>query len=74
MYQFNITVAEVKYERITPSAETCIHTCVMQSNQQFAVESLKYPKSFELTKDDFCLTVFIFPSLLNKVQLITCRD
>jgi len=42
----------------------------MQPNEQFAVESLKYPKSFELTKDYLCLIVFPFPPLLHKLQLI----
>lgn len=42
MVQFNIILAELKYERIiTPYAEICFYTRVKQPNEQFAVESLK---------------------------------
>lgn len=52
-YKFNIILAVLKYERIIPSTETCIHRSVRQPNEQFEVESLKdflIQKSFELTK------------------------
>lgn len=61
----------MKFKRVAASAETCVHTYAMQPKEQFAVESLEHLKSFELTKDYFCLNIFLFPLLLNKLQLIT---
>lgn len=55
------------YSRI----EVCIRTHEMQPNEQFAVKSLQYPKPFELQKHYFCLIVFLFSPLLNKLQLLT---
>lgn len=69
-YQFNTTLAGVKFEKVTASAETHVHIFAMQPKERFAVESLEHPKSFELTKDYFCLNIFLFPLLLNKLQLI----
>lgn len=45
-YKCNIILAVVKYERIIPSTETCIRRSVRQPNEQFEVESLKYPQIF----------------------------